>query len=228
MFAGFTDETIQFFLDLRFHNYTEYFHEQHDRYVETVQRPFYELIESLAPTMKKIDPMMEIRPHKCLSRIHRDTRFSRDKSPYRDHLWFLFRREGEPRERAVFFYGEFGPDRLDWGFGIWGENREMMDIFRRKLAANPDGMTALFDDMDLPKRKLGLGGMYFKRMDIPPQIPERMKRWYAARELYVGKTVREYSWAFTERMEQEMKKDFLTMAPMYQVFRGIRDEMGEG
>jgi len=228
MFAGFTDETIQFFLDLRFHNYTEYFHEQHDRYVETVQRPFYELIESLAPTMKKIDPMMEIRPHKCLSRIHRDTRFSRDKSPYRDHLWFLFRREGEPRERAVFFYGEFGPDRLDWGFGIWGENREMMDIFRRKLAANPDGMTALFDDMDLPKRKLGLGGTYFKRMDIPPQIPERMKRWYAARELYVGKAVREYSWAFTERMEQEMKKDFLTMAPMYQVFRGIRDEMGEG
>ena len=228
MFAGFTDETIQFFLDLRFHNYTEYFHEQHDRYVETVQRPFYELIESLAPTMKKIDPMMEIRPHKCLSRIHRDTRFSRDKSPYRDQLWFLFRREGEPRERAVFFYGEFGPDRLDWGFGIWGENREMMDIFRRKLAANPDGMTALFDDMDLPKRKLGLGGTYFKRMDIPPQIPERMKRWYAARELYVGKAVREYSWAFTERMEQEMKKDFLTMAPMYQVFRGIRDEMGEG
>lgn len=228
MFAGFTDETIQFFLDLRFHNYTEYFHEQHDRYVETVQRPFYELIESLAPTMKKIDPMMEIRPHKCLSRIHRDTRFSRDKSPYRDHLWFLFRREDEPRERAVFFYGEFGPDRLDWGFGIWGENREMMDIFRRKLAANPDGMTALFDDMDLPKRKLGLGGTYFKRMDIPPQIPERMKRWYAARELYVGKAVREYSWAFTERMEQEMKKDFLTMAPMYQVFRGIRDEMGEG
>ena len=140
MFTGFTDQTIQFFLDLRFHNYTEYFHEHHDRYVETVQQPFYSLIEDLAPAVQKIDPMMEVRPHKCLSRIHRDTRFSKDKSPYRDHLWFLFRRAGEQREKAVFLYGEFGPDRLDWGFGIWGENREAMDIFRKKMEHKPKPM----------------------------------------------------------------------------------------
>ena len=103
MFTGFTDETIQFFLDLRFHNYTEFFHEQHDRYIETVQRPFYELISDLAPVALKIDPSMEVRPHKCLSRIHRDTRFSKDKSPYRDHLWFLFRQAGIPREKISFY-----------------------------------------------------------------------------------------------------------------------------
>ena len=225
MFNGFTDQTVQFFLDLRFHNYTGFFHEQHDRYVETVQQPFYELISDLAPTVLKIDPMMEVRPHKCLSRIHRDTRFSRDKSPYRDHLWFLFRHEGEPREKSVFFFGEFGPERLDWGFGIWGENREMMDIFRKKLAANPEGMTALVDDMNLPARKLGLGGSAFRRMEIPPQIPEKMKRWYTARDLYVGKVMPDYKWAFTDRLAREMRKDFLTMAPLYQVFRGIYEEL---
>ena len=124
MFSGFTDETLQFFLDLRFHNYTEYFHAEHDRYVENVQAPFYSLIEALGPEMRKIDPLMEIRPHKCLSRIHRDTRFTKDKSPYRDHLWFLFRRAAEPREKSLFYFGEFGPERLNWGMGIWGENRE--------------------------------------------------------------------------------------------------------
>ena len=197
MFTGFTDETVQFFLDLRFHNYTDYFHEQHDRYVEQVQQPFYRLIEELAPTAKQIDPLMEVRPHKCLSRIHRDTRFSRDKSPYRDHLWFIFRREGEPREKSVFLYGEFGPDRLGWGFGIWGENRELMDIFRKRMEANPRGMTALIDDMDLYQHGLGLGGSFFKRMAIPLQIPERMKRWYAGREIYVGKAEPDYSLAFS-------------------------------
>ena len=90
MFTGFTDETIQFLLDLKFHNNSTYFHEQHDRYVETVQTPFYERINDLADDMRKIDPLMETRPYKCLSRIHRDTRFSRDKSPYRDHHWFPF------------------------------------------------------------------------------------------------------------------------------------------
>ena len=90
MFLGFTDDTVQFFLDLKFHNNTVYFHENHDRYIETVQEPFYQMINDLSDDMRSIDPFMEIRPHKCLSRIHRDTRFSKDKSPYRDHHWFLF------------------------------------------------------------------------------------------------------------------------------------------
>lgn len=225
MFPGFTDETVQFFLDLKFHNYTEYFHEQHDRYVETVQKPFYELIDALAPTMLKIDPLMEVRPHKCLSRIHRDTRFSKDKSPYRDHLWFLFRRQGEPREKSVFMFGEFGPDRLDWGFGIWVENREMMDIFRKKMEANPDGIASLIYDMNLPGRSLGLGGTYFKKMVVPPQIPSTLRRWYTSKELYIGKVSPEYSWAFTEKMNREMSGDFLALAPIYRLFRGIYEEI---
>ena len=225
MFSGFTDETVQFFLDLRFHNYTEYFHDNHDRYVETVQQPFYTLIEDLAGTAREIDPMMEIRPHRCLSRIHRDTRFSKDKSPYRDHLWFLFRREGEPRERSLFYYGEFGPERLDWGMGIWGENRELTDRFRRKMAANPDGILAMIDDMDLPGRKLGLGGSAFRRIDIPAQIPERLRRWYCVKDMYVGKVMPEYKWAFSERLAAEMRKDFLALAPLYRTLRGIVDEM---
>ena len=53
MFTGFTEETIQFFLDLKFHNNASFFHEQHDRYIECVQRPFYEMIEDLAPGATK-------------------------------------------------------------------------------------------------------------------------------------------------------------------------------
>ena len=211
MFTGFTDETIQFFLDLRFHNYTDYFHQQHDRYVENVQQLFYSLIEDLAPAMLSVDPRMEVRPYKCLSRIHRDTRFSKDKSPYRDHLWFLFRRAAEPREKSLFYYGEFGPDRLDWGLGIWGENRDVMDMFRKRMEANPDGIMAMIDDMDLPERHLGLGGSWFKRMPVPEQIPDRLKRWYLSRDMYIGKVDPAYEWAFSDRLKTEMEKDFLVV-----------------
>ena len=175
MFSGFTDETVQFFLDLKFHNSADYFHANHDRYVEAVQTPFYELIEALAPTMLSIDEGMEVRPHKCISRIHRDTRFSRDKSPYRDHLWFLFRRAAEPREKSLFYFFEFGPGRLDWGLGIWGENRELLDQFRRKLQANPDGMLARLDDMNLDFHRMFLGGSAFKRLPVPARGKNRSR-----------------------------------------------------
>ncbi len=226
MFTGFTDETVQFFLDLRFHNYTDYFHANHDRYVETVQRPFYELIEDLAPAMLEIDPQMETRPHKCLSRIHRDTRFSRDKSPYRDHLWFLFRRAAEPREKSLFYFGEFGPDRLAWGMGIWSENREVQDVFRKKIEANPEGMQAMIDDMDLPEHRLALGGTVHKRMLVPSAVPPRMVRWYLAKEFYIGKVDPDYRISFSGKLKQEMERDFRAMAPLYQTLRGIYDEQG--
>ena len=225
MFTGFTDETLQFFLDLKFHNNTAFFHQEHDRYVETVQQPFYALIDELAPTVRKIDPLMEIRPHKCLSRIHRDTRFSKDKSPYRDHLWFLFRRAAEPREQSLFYYFEFGVDRLSWGMGIWGENRELMDQFRRKMRANPEGTLALLDDMRLDRRRLLPGGSHFRRMDIPPEIPERLKPWYTYREMYVGKMDPAFSMAFSEDLAPTLKKDFKALAPLYRLLRGMLDEM---
>ncbi|MBP5727840.1 MAG: DUF2461 domain-containing protein [Clostridia bacterium] len=227
MFKGFSDETVQFLMDLKFHNNTEYFHENHDRYVETVQTPFYEMIEDLAPEMQKIDTMMEIRPYKCLSRIHRDTRFSKDKSPYRDHHWFLLRRAAEPREKCLFYYFEFGPDRLSWGLGIWGENRELMDLFRKRMRANPAGTLALIDDMDLPERKLCLGGTCFRKMEIPAEIPERLKRWYTSREIYIGKYEPPMKWAFTERITREVKRDFIALAPMYRMLRGFADEIGQ-
>ena len=225
MFTGFTDETIRFFLDLKFHNNSAYFHENHERYVAEVQHVFYDMIDALAPEMLKIDPRMEVRPHKCLSRIHRDTRFSRDKSPYRDHLWFLFRRASEPREKSLFYYFELGPDRLGWGMGFWDENREALDIFRKRMKANPDGTMALLDSMELPERKLILGGSIHKKMTVPPEIPERLRRWYLAKDFYIWRENPDFRWVYSERILREVRKDFRTMAPLYRLLRGYADEI---
>ncbi len=227
MFTGFTDETIRFFLDLKFHNNTEYFHTNHDRYVETVQSVFYGFIDALAPSMLKIDPQMEVRPYKCLSRIHRDTRFSRDKSPYRDHLWLLFRRAAEPREKSLMYWFELGPSRLDWGMGFWGENREALDLFRKRMEANPEGTMALIDDLDMDKRGLMLNGSAFKRITIPENIPERLKRWYCVKEMYINKINPDFRIVFSERIIKEVRKDFLTLAPLYQLLRGYCDDTGK-
>ena len=226
MFTGFTEETIQFFLDLKFHNDASFFHSEHDRYVEVVQRPFDEMIESLAPEMLKIDPGMEVRPHKCLSRIHRDTRFSKDKSPYRDHLWYLFRHAAEARDRSLFYYFELGPDRLSWGMGFWNENREALDLFRKRMRANPDGTLALLDDLEMEKHRLLLNGSVHRRMEIPPEIPERLKRWYLAKDFYIGKYMPDYRMIYSERILKEVRKDFVSLAPLYRLLRGYAEESG--
>ena len=81
MFTGFTDETIQFFLDLKFHNNTAYFHQEHDRYVACVQQPFYEMISDLGPDMLKIDHGTKARTG-ITSGTFSGTRLSREKNRF--------------------------------------------------------------------------------------------------------------------------------------------------
>lgn len=223
MFTGFTDETIQFFLDLKFNNNTSFFHAQHDRYIEFVQKPFYDLIDGLSEEMRRIDPRMEVRPYKCLSHIHRDTRFTRDKSPYRDHLWFLFRREAEPREKALFYYFEMGPDRLGWGIGFWGENREALDMFRNRIRSNPDEILRTIQRLKLRENGLILNGTVHKRMIIPDNIPEPLRRWYSSKEIYIEKEHPEYKMIFSDRIMKEVLKDYQALSPLYRLFRGYCD-----
>ena len=223
MFSGFSDETIQFFLDLKFHNNTEYFHSNHERYVNEVQKYFYAMIDELGKDMLSIDPCMEIRPYKCLSRIHRDTRFTKDKSPYRDHLWLLFRKAGEARDKSLFYYFELGPDRLGWGMGFWNENREAVDMFRKKILADPGGVLSLLDGMKLEKRKLILNGSIHRKMKVPDNIPDRLKRWYLIKDMYIAKEKPDYRMVFTDKICQEVRKDFICLAPLYKLLRGYAD-----
>jgi uncharacterized protein (DUF2461 family) len=137
----------------------------------------------------------------------------------------LFRRGAEPREKALFYFFEFGPDRLDWGMGIWGENREMMDTFRRRFQANPHGFKGLIDDLNLDGRNLFRGGTIYKRMQVPAEIPFHLRTWYQAKEFYIGKRNPTYELAFTDQLVPELEKDFLTLEPLYRFFRGIADEI---
>lgn len=80
MFTGFPEATIQFFLDIRFHNSIDYFEENRARYERDVKAPFEAFIQELAPAMLSIDPQMELRPYRCMARLRRDVRFTKDKA----------------------------------------------------------------------------------------------------------------------------------------------------
>ena len=58
MFTGFPEETLQFFLDIRFHNDKAYFAEHKARYEKDVKAVFHAFIEELAPQMQKVPYMI--------------------------------------------------------------------------------------------------------------------------------------------------------------------------
>lgn len=80
-FQGYSEDARAFFMALRFNNNREFFQGNREWYLRDVRTPSLALAEALAKEIEAIDSEIDARPHRALSRINRDTRFSRDKSP---------------------------------------------------------------------------------------------------------------------------------------------------
>ncbi len=225
MFTGFPEETAQFLLDLRFHNSTAWFNENKERYLRDVQAPFYAFIEDALPTLREIDPMVEVRPYKLLSRIRRDTRFSKDKSPYRDHHWIWFKRGGEERWGSLAYWFEFGPQRLSWGLATWDENRPLMDRFRRELAADPARYGGIIRSCGLPERHLQLEGSFFRRLEVPPGLPADLEPWYRLRSMAIQQTRPDLRETSGREILGHVLADYRAMGPVYRLLRGMQEAL---
>lgn len=221
VFQGFPQEMIPFFLDLRFHNDKAFMDQNRERYHRDVRDPFYAFILDLGQKMLTIDGDFEVRPHKCLSRINRDTRFTRDKSPYRDHLWLAFRRAGVEKDGAPFYWFEISPERVTWGLGIWGENRNLMDSMRRRMLSDPAAFERLLPCVE--EAGCVMMGQTWKKMPVPPEIPPHLKSMYVARSIYFEKGETKLSWIYQKSIVSRVFRDFLALAPVYRMLRGCAE-----
>jgi uncharacterized protein (TIGR02453 family) len=79
-------DSLQFLEDLKINNNRDWFLENKKRY-EIFKKDYYQLVSDFLDAMKPLDPTLELLEVKnCTFRINRDIRFSKDKSPYKDHL----------------------------------------------------------------------------------------------------------------------------------------------
>lgn len=223
MFQGFGDGLIPFFLDLRFHNDKSFMDANRERYYREVRQPFYDFIGAMGPLIQsRISEDIEVRPQKCLSRINRDTRFSKDKSPYRDHLWVAFRQQGMANDGTPFYWFEIRPEQVSWGVGIWGENRRIMDAMRRRMLARPGDFERILPV--LKRRGFALGGDAWKKMAVPAEIPEALAPWYVKKQVYAERMNTRLEWIDSPGIVKRVMDDYEALAPLYWIFRGCVEE----
>jgi uncharacterized protein (TIGR02453 family) len=90
--AIFTHDTFQFFRDLARHNQKTWMDANRERYQECVVRPFRRLLDATAPAVLGLDSRFDTAAAggRNFSRINRDTRFAKDKTPYRAQMYLKF------------------------------------------------------------------------------------------------------------------------------------------
>lgn len=138
-FQGFPKEGFAFLAGLSRHNDKAWFEAHREAYDRAIQVPALALVAELGARLKKRVPSLKPEPKigGSLFRIHRDTRFSADKSPYKTHVGIRLR-DGDTATSSKcsgpLFYLELRADRLRLGSGIKEFDPATQEAFRRKVA----------------------------------------------------------------------------------------------
>lgn len=136
----FTPATFQFLRDLESHNDREWFQANKQRYVDDVQEPALEFIIDFAPELAKISSHFRADARVVggsLFRIHRDTRFAKDKTPYKTNTGVQFRHELAKDAHAPGFYVHIQPGECFVGVGLWRPETKVAYAIREQIAAEP-------------------------------------------------------------------------------------------
>jgi uncharacterized protein (TIGR02453 family) len=151
--TAFPPDTVAFLRDLRRHNDKAWFEANRARYQAAYVQPAVAFVAAIAPPLERIVPGIraEAKVLGSIFRINRDTRFSTDKTPYKDHLdlWFW---EGERKAAVSGLFLRVSPDGVTVGAGAHGFSPEQL---RRYRAAVDDELSSMVRTLERGGNEVG-------------------------------------------------------------------------
>lgn len=139
------ESTLLFLQDLKENNHREWFAENRNRYEES-RSNFIEFCDELLSDLKVLQPsLLNTSIKDCIFRINRDIRFSKDKSPYKNHFSAAFGPNGR-NSGKIDFYFQMESDRAFVGGGIWQPSPQNLAKFRQEIDYNPEVLKSIIHD----------------------------------------------------------------------------------
>jgi uncharacterized protein (TIGR02453 family) len=135
-FPGFPREGIEFFRGLARHNHRDWFQPRKHIFDRQVKQPMSDLVAAVNRALLGFAPEYVTDPSKAIYRIYRDTRFSADKTPYKDHIAANFRWKGAGRHQGAGYYFAVSHKEVAIGGGLYMPEPEVLLAVRNHIAEN--------------------------------------------------------------------------------------------
>ena len=223
---SFAPAALQFLRELAAHNDKHWFEAHRHEYELEVRDPMLELIEELLMRFRGFAPEIGGDPKRCMFRIHRDVRFTKDKSPYKTHAACWFHHQGASRrvgadadEGSAGFYFHLEPGGKSMiAAGVWMPPRPQLNRLRDAIAEKP----AHFDRMTraLPRR---FGGLHENAMlkRTPRGFPEDhpAAKWLRYRSFTSGRSLPD-TVVTSKKLRPTIERDYEALLPLVRWING--------
>jgi uncharacterized protein (TIGR02453 family) len=183
-FPGFSPDALAFLRALKRNNRREWFQPRKEKYEALIKLPMLELVECVNHELARFAPQYITVPQKSVYRIYRDTRFSKDKTPYKTHISAIFPRSNAVKREGAVFYFHFTEKELLVFGGVYSPERDELLAYRTLLQEHYEEFQALLSGKQLKRTLGGLQGEQLSRMpkgfpvDHPAEALLRQRQWY--------------------------------------------------
>jgi uncharacterized protein (TIGR02453 family) len=211
-FSGFSPDALAFLRALKRNNRREWFQPRKEKYEALIKAPMCELIECLNQELARFAPQYITAPQKAAYRIYRDTRFSKDKTPYKTHISAIFPRSNAVKREGAVFYFHFTEKELLIFSGVWNPERDELLAYRNHIQESHEELTEILAEPKLRRAFGPLQGDQLSRMpkgfpvDHPAEGLLRRKQWYLENTM-------DAKVLFSSRLPQELAKRFELTTP---------------
>ncbi len=143
-------DSLQFLDDLKANNNRDWFLENKKRY-EIFRKDYHQLVADFLNIMKPLDPTLEMLEVKnCTFRINRDIRFSKDKSPYKNHIGVWLSSGSKGMNRSGYYIHISRTGSFIAG-GLYCPEAEDLKKVRKEIAYFHEDLEAILEEKSFQK-----------------------------------------------------------------------------
>lgn len=191
-FDGFPKESILFLKKLKKNNNRDWFNAHKDEYEQFVKLPMQSFIASLQPHFADFAPQFDVHPKRSMFRIYRDTRFSKDKTPYKTHMAAHFVLRGKPKGfEGSGYYLHIEPGEVFVGGGIYLPDNDQLKKIRKALVDHSKEFLSIINKPSFKKIFPPLSG---EKLSRPPKgfdPAHPMIEWLKMKQFFTGIELKE-------------------------------------
>lgn len=131
-----TSSFLDFLTELKANNNREWFHANKKRFEQEVKQPFEAFVAQVIELMQIHNTNLNITPKEAIFRIYRDTRFSKDKTPYKTNVSAIIGEGGRKNMHSSGIYIEISDDRSAVYSGVYQPNSKQVQAIREHIVSN--------------------------------------------------------------------------------------------
>jgi uncharacterized protein (TIGR02453 family) len=145
-FPGFQPAAFQFLQDLAAHNDRDWFKPRKATFDDEVQWPMQCLVAEVGQAMPSLGLPVKGDPKRGLFRIYRDTRFSKNKEPYKTWMGAVVSRSGSINDNGVLYF-HVQPEQCFLAAGWWMPEAPFLRAWRERMVADPEAFLGMTEDL---------------------------------------------------------------------------------